>query len=454
MPANTGMVIHLIEELILRGESETVEFKKSLGERREIMETIVAFANRRGGTILIGVDDDGSVIGVNIGKGTIESLVNDIRQSIEPSIIPSVEVVEFRGKSVIIIKVPKGYDAPYFYRGRAYVRIGKTNRVMTSTDIEQLVARKILEKAPLDSRPTSATLNDVNEQMVRWFVERAKYARKLSIEFASVRDFAEKLGIAINDRLTLAGVLCFAENPQKYVPYAIIRAGRFRNRLTPIDDQTIEGNIFEQISDTLKFIKKHINVTYRIREDGLREEIWEYPLWSLREAIVNAITHRDYGTPSPIYVRIYDDRVEIESPGGLPEPLTVEDLKGPHTSILRNPLIGKIMFMAGFIEAWGTGTNKMIEECLRHGLPEPEFVETKITFKVVFRKKIKLNQTLKRLLEFIKEKGEITRRDYQEYAGISERTARKHLETLKNLGYIEAIRRGKQIYYRLRKIKH
>ena len=246
--------------------------------------------------------------------------------------------------------------------------------------------------------------------------------------------------------------MCFTKNPQKYIPYAIIRAGRFRAELTPIDDQVIEGNIFEQIFEALKFIKKHINITYRIRENGLREEIWEYPLWSLREAIVNAVTHRDYSIPSPIYIRIYDDRIEIENPGKLPEPLTVESLRELHTSILRNSLIGKIMFMAGFIEAWRAGTNKMIEECLKNGLPEPEFVETKITFKVIFRKRLELNQTLKELLEFIKEKGEITRRDYQNHARISERTARKHLEELKKMGYIETIRRGKQIYYRLKKI--
>jgi len=441
----------MIEELLSAGESETVEFKKSLGERREILETIVAFANRNGGTILIGVDDSGKVLGVSIGKSTIESLVNDIRQSIEPSIIPSIDVVDLKGRNIVVIKVPKGYDAPYFYRGRAYIRIGKTNRVMTSTDIEQLITRRILDRTPLDSKPTNATITEIDERVVRWFTERARYARKLDIEFASTEDFARKLGIIVNDRLTIAGVLCFVRNPQKYIPYVIIRAGRLKNELTPIDDQIIEGNIFEQVSEAMKFIKKHINVTYKIREDGSREEIWEYPLWSLREAIVNAVTHRDYGIPSPIYIRIYDDRIEIESPGRLPEPLTVDDLREPHTSILRNPQIGKIMFMAGFIEAWGTGTNKMIEQCLKYGLPEPEFIETKVTFKVIFRKRFELNQTLEKLLKFIRERGEITRKDYQEYAEISERTARKHLEVLKKLGYIEAIRRGKQIYYRLKK---
>ncbi len=441
----------MIEDIISHGESETVEFKRGLGERREILETIVAFANRSGGIILIGVEDDGSVVGVSIGKGTVESLVNDIRQLIDPPIVPSIEVVRFEGKDIIVIKVPKGYDAPYFYRGRAFVRIGKTNRMMSSKDIEYLMTKKILERTPLDSRPTNATLDEVNENAVRFFVDRARYARKLRIEFTDIRDLAEKLGIIMNNRLTLAGVLCFADNPQRHVPYAMIRAGRFRDGLTPIDDQTIVGNIFELISEALKFIKKHINITYRVREDGSREEIWEYPLWSLREAIVNAVTHRDYGVPSPIYLRIYDDRIEIENPGRLPEPLTVEDLKKYHTSILRNPQIGKIMFLAGYIEAWGTGTNKMIEECLRRGLPEPEFTETKITFKVIFRKKTVMNQTLQKLLEFIRKKGEITRREYQEYAGISERTARKHIETLKNMGYVEAIRRGKQIYYRLRK---
>jgi len=147
MPACTGMVIYLVMDILSKGESETIEFKRGLGERRAILETVVAFANMNGGTILIGVDDDGTVVGVNIGKGTIESLVNDIRQLIEPPIIPSVEVVDLRGKNIIVVKVPKGYDAPYFYRGRAYIRIGKTNRVMTSTDIEHLITKNNSRKS-------------------------------------------------------------------------------------------------------------------------------------------------------------------------------------------------------------------------------------------------------------------------------------------------------------------
>lgn len=261
--------------------------------------------------------------------------------------------MSYKEKNIVVIKVPKGYDAPYFYRGRAYVRIGKTNRVMTSKEIEQFYARKILERAPYDSIQTNAKIAEIDESVVRWFVEKMSEIRGFGIKYVEPKDILERLELVVGDRLKLAGALCFSREPQRFVSYAVIRAGRFRDRTTIIDDQLIEGNVFQQINNALIFIKKHINISFKIAEDGSRIEVWEYPQWSLREAIINAVVHRDYSIYSPIYLRIFDDRIEIESPGRLPEPLTVDDLKGPHTSILRNPLLGKIMFLAGYIETWG-----------------------------------------------------------------------------------------------------
>ena len=440
----------MLPDLLKKGEGERIEYKRSLGEIKEILETIVAFANTNGGWIVVGVDDDGRVVGVKIGKGTLENLVNTIIQSTDPPIYPSISIEEKDQRKVIIITVPAGEDKPYFYKGRAYVRVGRINKSISRSELEAMFARKFYIARSYDSTLVEASLNEIDEKLIKQFIMEAKDKRRLDITYTNISDVLMRLGLLINGKITLAGVLLFGKSPQRHFPYAIIRAGRFKGDIL-IDDKVIEGPITKQIEEALLFIKRHINVSYTITSEGKREEIWEYPIYALREAIVNAVTHRDYSIFSPVYLRIFDDRIEIENPGRLPEPLTVDDLKREHPSILRNPKIGRIMFFLGYIEQWGTGTNKMIEACIKAGLPEPEFHETKISFKVILKKRSEtaLNERQRKLIEILKNGKEITRKEYQELFKISERTARKDLEELKKLGLIIAEKRGKIVIYKL-----
>ena len=440
----------MIVDLLKTGESEKVEFKRSVGELKEIIETVVAFANANGGWIFIGVDDSGAITGVKIGKDTIEKLVNNIVQMTDPSIYPSIDLLDINNKKVIVVTVPTGNDKPYFYRGRAYIRIGKTNRLVSRSELERIFSEKLFQKRPSNSILMAASLSDISEGKLKQFVREAKERRSMKIDFTIVSDILTKLGLLEQGKLTKAAILLFGKNPQQFEPQAIIKADVFKSPTLIIDSKTIEGTLIEQIEDALIFLKRHINVRYEISENGKRREIWEYPLEALREAIVNAVTHRDYEIQSPIYVRVFDDRIEIENPGILPQPLTVDDLREDHPSILRNPKIGKVMFLVGYIEQWGTGTNKMIEYCVSEGLPEPEFIETKITFKVIFRKEKRgLNPRQKSLLEILRYRKQITRQEYQEIFNISERTARADLEELKKRGIIYSERIGKKVVYRL-----
>ncbi len=290
------------------------------------------------------------------------------------------------------------------------------------------------------------------------FLRKAKFERRLDISSnISIREALERLNLIKNNKLTNAAVLLFGRNPQKFFLQAEMRCARFKGTepVEFIDMKVFGGNIIDQRDDGLEFVKEHIKLHAEIRGTE-RVEKWEYPTEAIREAITNAICHRDYEISSNVQIRIFDDKVEIWGCGLLPHPLTIEDLKKRHDSILRNPLLGKCFFMLRYIEQWGTGTNRIIEECLMHGLPEPLFEEISGSIVVSFRKsytlevleKLGLNERQIKSIEYIKKQGNITNREYQNLcSGISRETLRKDLNDLIVKKII--VRRGqnKGIYY-------
>lgn len=198
---------------------------------------------------------------------------------------------------------------------------------------------------------------------------------------------------------------------------------------------------------------RHINKSAWIAPMKIeRQEKWEYPPDAVREAIVNAVCHRDYESTANIQIRIFDDKIEIWGCGPLPEPLTPADLKREHKSIPRNPLIAKCFFLIKYIEQWGTGTNRMIDKCLDYGLPEPLFEEIAGDFVVTFKKSHinngilkELNERQKRVIEYLKGKDKtISNKDYQGLFGVSRNTASKDLNRLVEKGIVKRAGEGKR----------
>jgi ATP-dependent DNA helicase RecG len=215
--------------------------------------------------------------------------------------------------------------------------------------------------------------------------------------------------------------------------------------------KVLRGTVIEQIDNTEKFVMNHISLAAKI-EGFIREERWEYPLSAIREAITNAICHRDYFSTANVHVSIYDDRVEVWNPGGLPPELTIEALKGPHKSIPRNPLIADALYFIKYIERWGTGTQRIVSDTLAHGLPEPEFKEATGGFEVVFRKAEAfledLNERQKKAWDYLRERETITRSEYAELCGCSIRTAARDLDDMLTKGLSKREGMGKNTYYR------
>jgi ATP-dependent DNA helicase RecG len=461
-------------KLISGGENERLEFKESLRLKEEKCQAVSAFSNASGGSILIGVSDDGKVIGVDIGRNTLEELANYIKRNTDPAIFPSVKVLDSAGKKIIVIEVKESTEKPVFFKKHAYKRVGKTNQRISSSELRKL-AKESGEKVYWDELTCEeANLENIDEEKVRWFLEKARFERRLEISpDISVREALERLNVIKNNKLTNAAILLFGKEPQKFFLQTKLRCARYKGTtpITFIDLRIIEGNIINQVEEAENFVLSHIKKAAKI-VGFKRQEVWEYPINALREAIVNAICHRDYAYSSDITIGIFDNRIEISNPGTLPEPLTPEDLKKKHKSIPRNPLVADAFFLIRNIEQWGEGTNKIVKWCLEHGLREPDFEEIAGGFLVRFYapedilslipepgktdlEKLGLNTRQIEALRLMVNEGKVfTNKEYREHFGVSNWTCVDDMKLLEKHGFVIVEGKGKSTVYRASESPH
>lgn len=243
-----------------------------------------------------------------------------------------------------------------------------------------------------------------------------------------------------------------------------VRCARFKGEEASsdfIDMKVLRSPIYEQVDKAEQFVMEHINRSARIKPGQVeRQEKWEYPLNAVREAITNAVVHRDYFSTSNTQVRIFDDRLEVWNPGTLPEGITIEDLKGKHESKPQNPLLAHLFFLIKYIEQWGTGTNRIVKLCEEYELPEPEFEDTGSSFIVTLRKSrvseewveaLDLNERQREAVDYVREEGKITNREYRDLTEVSRKTAKKDLADLVEKEVLRKKGKGRGTHYILGK---
>jgi ATP-dependent DNA helicase RecG len=447
-----------IMKIINSGESETVEFKTSFD--KEVAETSGAFANTKGGVLLIGASDRGEIKGIRIGKETLKDWINQISQSTEPRVIPEIELSEIDGKSLVIIRIKEFPIKPVSVKGRYFRRVGNSNRIMAMQEIAQMHFHSV--DMSWDKFPArDASIDDIDHDKVKRYIKRANEAGRRKIEDdEKPLQVLEKLELIKEGQPTWAAILLFRKDVKHFLSQAAIHCGRFKEEIIVIDDRMIEGTVIEQVDEAMDFIRKNINVQFVMTGRPAREQIWDYPLEALREALINAVCHRDYTIPSNTDVRIYDDKLIVWSPGGLPFGITIEDLYKPHSSVLRNKGIGGIFYDMGWIEQWGSGIDKMRNACAKAGIPEPQFEEYQ-GFRVVFRKDVYTEEYLRDLglnerqikaVMYVKEKGKITNKEYREMTGLSDEGARKDLNELIKKRILLSKGSGRNVHYVLKQL--
>ena len=428
-------------------ESENLELKSSFSEWKEIIITLSAFANKNGGMVVVGLDDNGISVNLQIGKRTIEDFVNKIKNCVDPILYPSINVKTFGLGEIVEIKIPKSDNKPVFAFERAYVRVGKTNQKLSQTEIKALIKRYDLPDFDKRYFNKAVSAIELDKKLIK------EVGRKYHIKFKSSIDFLNKLELISKNKITYAGYLCFVKQ-NFWMINAIVKAARFKGKSMEkfIDMKDFDANIISATDEIIDFIKRHINMEVIISGKARRDEVWDYPLPALREAIINALIHRDYADSGNIQIRIFDDRLEIWSPGLLPKKLDIKKILSENRSVPRNKILVGIFHKIGLIESWGTGFQRIVSECLKNNNKKPDFSEKAGAFVVGFYKRDKnggvnggvsggvnggVSGGVNNILTLIKENPGINSKSIAERLDVAPRTVERHIKKFRDDDIIE-----------------
>ena len=415
-------------------ENQNTEYKESW--RDEYIKWICGFANASGGKMYIGIDDKGNLKGISDAKKLSEDLPNKVKDIL--GILVDVNFQSDAGKDYLEIVID-AYPYPVNYKGSYYYRSGSTNQELKGSALDKFLLRK--QGLKWDGTPEPYTkLKNLSDSAFNLFKERASETERFdeNIQDDSNEDILEKLNlIAPDGNLKKAAVLLFHPKPDKLFTGASSKIGFFRSDDDLAFQDEVKGSLMEQAEKVIdllltKYLKAQI--TY----DGLqRKESFPVPPAALREAILNAIVHKDYASGIPIQISVYDNQLIIWNEGELPEDWTVAKLKVKHPSRAYNPDIANAFFRSGLIESWGRGTIKILNEAKAAKTPAPVFRYDDSGFYVIFNfEEISIEQ---KVLDLLKVNPKITRIEIAESLGTSDSTIKRALKNMTDSKLIERI---------------
>lgn len=353
-------------------EGKTLEFKRDLSSPTKPLRTVVAFANSAGGRLVIGVNDDGSVSGVEDPLAEEERITSLITDRISPQLVPGIDIVTLGEATVLVVDVPLSTRRPHFMKDQGpesgvYIRLGSSTRQADPALVAEL-ERNARGVAFEDLSEPRATLDDLDLEGLS----------ELRGRHTGVDDLLA-LGLAIKQGgevvPTNAGILAACDDPTRFLPSAWVQCGRLRGpNGTDIFDQTeVHGPMPRAVDKVMEFLLKHAYKT-AVFGEVKRRDVYSIPVEAIREVVVNALVHANYAERgTPIRVGFYDDRIQVDSPGLLLPGMTVESMR--RASRLRNPSLARIFREAGIMEQWGTGVQRVFEQIAEAGLPEPRVEE-------------------------------------------------------------------------------
>lgn len=414
-------------------ENQNTEWKSKW--RDEYIKWICGFANAEGGKIIIGADDKGNIIGVSKVDKLLEDLPNKIRDIL--GIMVDVNHKTKDDKDYIEISV-ESYPSPVSYKGQFHYRSGSTKQELKGPALEKfLLEKKGMKWDGISINSSIDTLSENAFQIFRREAAKGKRVPKDVLEDSNT-EVLEELHMFDENKLKRAAVLLFGKDPEKLVTGSFVKIGFFKTDDELLFHNDVHGSLFSQVETTLdllytKYFKETISFTKSTRVEDV------YPELAIREALLNALTHKDYTSGVPIQISVYNNKVIFWNPGNLPPDWSVDKLKVKHPSLPPNPDVANTFFRCGYIDAWGRGTIKLINECQSNGFPEPIFESDGNGFTLIIRKNIYEEKILKemglpdrlvKILIFTKEKGSVTNTDVQKLNGVSKRTATRYLNDL------------------------
>jgi ATP-dependent DNA helicase RecG len=435
------MDINKIKEIFSKGETEEVEFKKSTTQLKKGIISIVAILNKhKKGKLFLGVLDDGTIVGQDIGKNTLRDISKAISENIEPKVYATIDEVTIEKKQCIVVDF-KGEDVPYFAYGRAYMRMSDEDLLLSKAELEKIIIDINHDKFHWDTETNEQfTLEDIYEDKLK------KYISKANLEYTTKEEVLDKLNLMKNGKLTNASIILFGVDVKKYFHLINLRCATFigTDKGSGFTDMTdFDGDLFELIEKAEAYIIEHINVGMKL--DGLRRiNVPEINRDAFREAIINAFCHRDYYINQEVQIAIFRDRIEILNPGNLYAGLTIDDILTKRISKRRNSLIADIFHNIDLIEKWGSGIKKM-----KKLEPTAKFEIVCDFFQATFERKVgttqkttqKTTQNMsERIIELLKQEPTYSRAELAYILkDITEDGVKYHLDKLKKSGRIKRI---------------
>ncbi len=427
--------------IIKEGENQTVEFKSKVNG---FGKTLCAFLNTNGGVVLLGVEDDGSIAG--IGKEGLEKAENII-SSIHPRPKVHIETIKIDGKLLAIVKVEKSRKL-HTYRNVAYVRIGTSDRPLSIDELYEKAGEALFVKFD-ELINEFADISDIEKNTVRKFLEERKRIRNVKIPEMDFQTLAEALRITLKGKVTNAGILFFSKNPQRYFPYVKIRVIELLSleRREILDEKEIGGNLWDMFERGVETLMEKLKKSVIIK--GMkRTERYEIHPEIIREALANAICHRNYFDTREILVFVYPDRIEIENPGSFPPGVSPENpVHKP-----RNPLISQYFYDIGVIEKYGSGIYAMRDIAEKNGT-DLNYVIGENTTKLIVKRGVPEfvgDEISRKILQVLRIKESCKAKEIAETIGVSEDTILRRMKTLIAKGMVEKRGRGKSTAYSLR----
>ena len=447
-------------------EKQNIEWKETWKE--DYLKWICGFANAQGGKIYIGKNDDGTVTGITNAKKLLEDIPNKVRDVL--GIIVDVNLYSEENKDYLeIVTLPSSY--PVNYKGEYHYRSGSTKQLLKGAALTQFLFEKTgitWDSIPLDN----LSADDFWRDSFDIFRKQAILSKRMDEKDLDMTNeqLLDSLGLIKDGKILRAGMMLFHQNPEKWINGSYIKIGFFESdsEISYMDE--IHGSLISQADKVIDLIfTKYLkaNISY---EGVTRIETYPFPKAAIREAVYNAIVHKNYATQIPIQISIYKDKLYISNDCILPSGWTVETLMGKHRSKPFNPNIANGFFRAGFIETWGRGIEKICEACKNYGTTLPEYTvypedimikfealnTAKNTAKNIAKNtanssKNKIEENTPIVLEFLRQYPKTTQKNIIENLNISKRTLERIISLLKEDGYIERIGNNRSGYWKILK---
>lgn len=472
-----------MKEELFSGESKNVEYKVTVPEKSEkYMKTVVAFANGRGGKIVFGIDDKTlDIVGMDVDNiyKTIDAITNAISDSCEPAIRPEVAMQAVKDKTVIVVEVFPGAERPYYIKSQGmfegtYVRVAGTTRHVEDYMLRELILEgknryfdsEICQNMKITDNEIELLCKSMKETAIRNTWQDSEKAKIKNI----TKNVLISWGVLKEEGGEVYPTNAYALLTGRMFQQPVIQCGVFKgtNRAHFVDRREFEGSIQEQMESAYQYVLEKINMGMMIK--GMyRQDVYELPTDSIRELIANAVAHRSYLEPGNIQVALFDDRLEITSPGMLLNNVTIAKMMEGYSKP-RNPAIARAFAYMKIIEKWGTGIPRLFEACEEYGLPKPELIDFDGDFRVnMYRKRgtntetnretganIETNtktntemldtdtESVERILSLMREKPAITVKTIAQQLELSVGGVRYHINKLKKDGIVEHIGSSKK----------